>query len=213
MDGGRVLRALLAMRMPYLEATRRAVSIGKTFALLMALVGIFYSIWLILIALFIYFGASEEERGTTVSMQLEGTKVSELMTKKVDTVDPKMKISELVEKMLETRHMGFPVVTSGRLVGIITLSDISKVPPVERQALLVEDAMKKDVLTVTPEDEAVEALKLMSSKNVGRIVVLKGEKIAGIVTRSDLLNFIQIKTQLPEPTPRDKKETPPGSGW
>jgi len=213
MDGGRVLRAMLAMRMPYLEATRRAVSIGKTFALLMALFGVFYSIWLILIALFIYFGASEEERGTTVSMQLEGTMVSEVMTGEVETIEPRMRISELVEKMLETRHMGFPVVSSERLVGIVTLSDLTRVPAIEREALYVEDVMKKEVRCIRPDDEAMEALKLMTQMRIGRLVVMDGERIVGIVTRSDLLDFVQIKTKLPAPHAPEREKIPPRSGW
>ena len=213
MDGGRVLRAVLAMRMPYLEATRRAVSIGKTLALLMGVFGIFYSLWLIVIALFVYLGASEEERGTTISVRLEGTKVSELMTTEVDKVAPKMRLSELVEHMLATRHTGFPVVSRGRLMGIITISDVAPVPVAEREAVLVEDVLKKDVRTVSPDDDATRALKLMSELDIDRLIVMDKERVAGIVTRSDLVRFIQIKTILPELTPKGAKRAPPGSGW
>ncbi len=75
MDGGRVLRSMLARRMSYLNATETAAGVGKAFAIFFGIFGLFFSPWLILIALFVYLGAGEEERLTRMTVTLEGVTV------------------------------------------------------------------------------------------------------------------------------------------
>ncbi|OYT61691.1 hypothetical protein B6U67_05470, partial [Methanosarcinales archaeon ex4484_138] len=112
MDGGRVLRAWFASRMSYIEATRKAVTIGQVLAVVMGIFGLLppTNLWLILIAFFIYIGASEEGKATEMTVPLVGVTVSDLMTGEVITVPAKMRVSEFVEMMLERKHMGYPVV-------------------------------------------------------------------------------------------------------
>ena len=87
MDGGRMLRSFYAMKMSYVKATHSAASIGKFFAILMAIYGIFVgNLWLPLIALFIYVGASKEDRSTQAEVALENILVRDIMTKDVVSV-------------------------------------------------------------------------------------------------------------------------------
>src|SRR4030042_1457640 len=119
MDGGRVLRAYLASKMPYMEATKKAARVGRYFAIGMGIFGIFtFNFFLILIAMFVYIGASEEEQAVTITESLHGVPVKQLMTEAVQVAHPDTTVQQLHELMLATGHMGFPVVDNG-LLGIV----------------------------------------------------------------------------------------------
>jgi len=195
MDGGRVLRSLLAMRMPYIGATRIAVGIGKLFAYIMGILGLLMGlngIWFIIIAFFIYIAAGEEERATVTSMVLEGVKVRDIMTKDVDTIDAGASAADALKLMFDKKHLGYPVVEGGRVVGVITLSDVAKVPEDRRAATLVRDVMTRNVITLKPDDDASVALQRISQYRIGRLLVMDGGRIAGIISRSDLVKDLEL---------------------
>ena len=193
MDGGRVLRAWLAGRMSYIEATRKAVSIGQMLAIGMGILGLLViNPWLILIAFFVYIGAAEEGKSTEMSITLEGIKISDLMSKEVISVPPSMNLNELVDVMFERKHMGYPVVENGNLLGIVTFTDVRRVPSQKRGEVVVEEVMTKNIISLHPDDPAEKALKLLFTHNIGRLPVLSGQQLAGIVSRTDLVRSIQI---------------------
>ena len=193
MDGGRVLRAWYAERMPYLQATRKAVHIGKMFAIAMGVLGLL-SPWLILIAFFIYIGASEEEKYTEMSVTLEGIKVRDLMTREIAYVQDNLTISELLRLMFEKKHLGYPVVDqfTEKIVGIVTFTDIRSVPMSEHGNVLVRDVMAKNVVFIPEDADAMDALKMMSTENVGQLLVQENGSITGIVSRTDLTRSIEV---------------------
>jgi Zn-dependent protease/predicted transcriptional regulator len=195
MDGGRVLRAWLAGRMSYIRATRAAANIGKMFAIFMGIFGLFYSFWLILIAFFIYIGASEEEKSTEVSVVLEGVKIKDIMSTDIHSVPSGMSAEGLVEHMFKFKHMGYPVVDDGRLEGIVTFTDVQKVPRGERKNVKISQIMTKEVISLPEDEDAVSAIKLMTINNIGRIIITKDKKMVGIVSRTDLLRSVQLLEQ------------------
>jgi len=193
MDGGRVLRAWLAGRMSYIKATRAAAGIGKMFAIFMGIFGLFSgNIWLTLIAFFIYIGASEEEKSTEVSVILEGVKVKDIMSKEVQTVSPETTVEELVDMMFKYKHMGYPVVDGSNVKGIVTFTDVQKVPKEDRKNVLVSQIMTKELITAREDDEAIMILKLLTKNSIGRILVKNDEKMIGIVSRTDVLRAVQL---------------------
>lgn len=192
MDGGRVLRAWLAGRMSYISATRTAAGIGKMFAIFMGILGLFAGLWFILIAFFIYIGASEEEKSTEVTVVLEGVKIKDIMSRNVTPVTPGMSVEELVDFMFRYKHMGYPVVDDSEVKGIVTFTDVQKVPREERKNVRVSEIMTKDVITLREDDDAVNAIKLMTVNNIGRIVITKEKQMAGIVSRTDILRSVQL---------------------
>ncbi|HNQ34198.1 MAG TPA: site-2 protease family protein, partial [Methanoculleus sp.] len=118
MDGGRVLRAWLARRMPLSRATRIAADVGKGFAVVFGIVELlFLNPILIIIAFFIYIGASQEATVLRYNILLQDITVADAMSSPVATVEPTLPLSRLVEMMYETKHLGFPVVDRGALVG------------------------------------------------------------------------------------------------
>lgn len=196
MDGGRLLRSWLAGRMPYIKATQAAAGIGKMFAIFMGIFGFLTAaiggFWFILIAFFIYIGASEEEKSTAVNVILEGVKIRDIMSRDVKAVNSGMSVEELVEIMFRLKHMGYPVVDNGLLAGIVTFNDVLKVPKEERKNVKVSQIMTRELITCKEDDDAVVALKLMTTNNIGRIIVKNDGKMTGIVSRTDILRAVQL---------------------
>jgi Zn-dependent protease/CBS domain-containing protein len=191
MDGGRVLRAFLARRMSYVKATKTAATIGKQFAILMAIFGIFFNFILILIAIFIYIGADQEYRAIMVSSMLEGLSVKDIMTRNVSTLNPDTPVSEALNIMFTQRHMGYPVIDEDNLVGIITFDDISRVPEGERN-IPVKDIMSKDLVLASPNEPVFNTFEKISRNNIGRLPVTENEKLVGIISKTDIMKVLEM---------------------
>jgi len=194
MDGGRVLRAWLATRIPLHRATRIAADIGKGFAILFALIGIvFFSPVLLLIAFFIYIGASQETVAVKYSVLLQDIRIGSIMSSPVMTVAPTMPLPKVIEMMYATKHLGFPVTEHDALVGMVTVADVQRMSPIDRDAMQVRDVMSRGVIAVTPETPVVDVLRIMGAKDIGRVPVVDREKLVGIVTRTDILKVVELK--------------------
>ena len=190
MDGGRVLRAYLASKMPYMEATKKAARVGRYFAIGMGIFGIFtFNFFLILIAMFVYIGASEEEQAVTVTESLHGVPVKQLMIGAVQVAHPDMTVQQLHELMLATGHMGFPVVDSA-LLGIVTHAESVKVPRESLGIVRVRDIMTRNVVSVDPDMDSSKALRAMYDSKVGMLVVLDHGALVGIVTHKDFIRAV-----------------------
>ena len=199
MDGGRILRAWFATRMSYIDATKKAVVVGKSFAFAMGLFGLLTlpgGVWLLLIAIFIYFGASGEEQATIISVSLEGVKARDVMTAvpNVVHVPPDMTLNQLVDVMFRTKHIGYPVQEeqSSPVLGVITFGDIRQIPVSKRGTTRVEEVMKREIITIGPDADASDALKIMSTKNIGRLIVMEDGQMVGIISRTDLIREIKF---------------------
>jgi Zn-dependent protease len=196
MDGGRVLRALLARNQPHAQATQRAAAVGKVFAFVMGLIGLFnFQLLLIVLAFFIYMAASGEAQQTTLKAAFEDVTVGDVMTRQEDlhTVTEDASVAELMNRMFEERHTGYPVLRGGELVGMVTLEDARSVRDVERDAYRVADVMATNVVAVGPETDAMTALQTMQENGVGRLpVVDRQEQLVGLLSRSDLMTAFNI---------------------
>jgi len=153
-DGGRLLRAAFATRMDYQKATKTAANIGKGIAVAMAIFGIFFNIWFVLIAIFIFFGASQEQKTTEISNVLEGKRIQEIMKRKIDSVSPETSLKEAYESMEENRQFTFPVIQNNELVGIITPDDLKNVDKDNWDSVQVSEIMRENVSTVSPDEDA-----------------------------------------------------------
>ncbi|MDD1675809.1 MAG: CBS domain-containing protein, partial [Methanomicrobiales archaeon] len=148
---------------------------------------------LIIIAFFIYIGANQESLLVKYNILLKDLTMGQVMNSPPMTVPPTMRVAELVEKMYTTKHLGFPVVDKGHLVGMVTLADVQKSSPTDREALLVKDVMTRSVITLPPSSPLTEAFKIMSERQIGRIPVVEGDDIVGIVTRTDILKVMELQ--------------------
>lgn len=194
MDGGRVLRACLAGRMPLHKATSIASTIGKGFAIMFGLVGLLlFSPILILIAFFIYIGAGQESAVTRYNFLLKDVTVGDIMARPIVDVQPQMPLSDVLALMYQTKHLGFPVIDRGVLMGIITLTDLARTPVLDRDAMQVRDVMTREVITLPPHAPVMDALRIMTRQDIGRIPVMSDDNILGIVTKSDIFTVIELR--------------------
>ena len=195
MDGGRILRALLARTRPHAQATQQAATVGKLFAFGLGIVGVFGNWFLIILAFFIYMAASSEAQQTTIKAAFEGMIVGDVMTTKANlkTIAEDTSISDLVNRMFDERHTGYPVVKDGDLVGMVTLEDIADVDEVERDAIRVGDVMSTDIQTVTVDADAMVVLQRMQQHDVGRLPVVNDTgTLIGIISRTDLMGAFSV---------------------
>ncbi len=211
MDGGRVLRALLAKRMSFLKATKKAVLVGKIFAVMMVILGIFadpftfiltgewgHNLWLPLLAIFLYMAATEEERATTTFAMLEGIKVKNVMRIEHACVLDDIPIMELSDKMLAEKTYEYAVVgAGGEPKGFVTFGAIKELSNEQRYIFKVSDVIGSfdrvsDV--ISEEEEAVEALKRMlkAKRNVLAVVEAASGNFIGVITRNDLATYIEM---------------------
>ena len=124
MDGGRILRGILAMKRDYVEATRLAADVGKLFAIGFIVFGLFYNWWLILIGIFVFSAATSEMATTVIMTSLEKLIVSDLMVTDFKTISPEQPLTAVVEKSLHTFQHDFPVMSEGKFVGVLTRSAV-----------------------------------------------------------------------------------------
>jgi Zn-dependent protease len=195
MDGGRLLRAWLATRMPYIRATRNAAGIGKIFAILMFVLGVFtFNFMLLFVAFFVYVGASEEEKATEIIVSLEGIKVSDIMSAQVRTIGPDMTLRELKELMFREKHRGYPVMSGDEMLGIVTLTDLQNVPDEQLDHITVEKVMARKLYVIAPVEEASTAMKMMNDLQIRRLPVMENGRLVGIVSREDLVRALELSS-------------------
>lgn len=196
LDGGRVLRALLARNSSYVRATRQAAAVGKGFAVVLGLIGVLaFDVILMAIALFVYIAATSESRQMMLDAAFEGVAIESVMTPAGDlaTADASMPLSDLLDVMLAERHSGYPVLDEGEFVGIVTLEDVQQI---ERSGATVLDAMTpvEELVTIDPGAEVMEAFRLIGRNDVGRLPVVRDGELRGIITRTDLMRAFQVVT-------------------
>lgn len=192
MDGGRILRAFLAERMSFINATKLAASIGKQFAIIMAIIGFFFNFLLILVAVFVYLGADAENKSVLISTLLENEKVKDVMTADVHTVSPEDTVQETLKVMFREKHMGYPVMEDGELVGIVTFHDLSKIKENDRQ-IPIGNIMSKDLILSDPNEDLVNTIDKLNRNRIGRVPVVEKGELIGIVSKTDITNTLQKK--------------------
>ena len=210
LDGGRVLRGSIWKRSKnLLGATKTATRVSEGISLLMMLGG-FVSIifgnfvngiWIIFLGWFIRSGAETSLKQTLVGETLSGVTVGDIMTRDVLTVPSNITVQQLVsEYFLVHRHGGYPVVEDGEVLGMVTMHCVRSVPKERREAATVREAMIpcEQAVTVKPTVSALEALNTMARRNVGRLLVLDGPRLLGIVSRGNLMRTIRTRQELGE---------------
>lgn len=224
LDGGRVFRALLWGWTGSVEkATRWAsmtgVMIGYGFIIVgifMVFVVLFTGIWMILIGWFLQNAADQAYKQMQVRRTFEGIQVRQLMEPNPVTISAYATIEELVDRYMLGRNLrGLPVVDEGVLAGIITLNDIKDTPREHWGQFRVLDRMspRESLITADPETDLDTVLQMMSERDFHQIPVLENGAVVGLLTRGQIIRFLQLRQSLPDATPRaqqSEQERPPG---
>lgn len=196
MDGGRVLRAVLAMRLEYTRATNIAAAIGQGLALLFGLVGLFGNPMLLFIAFIVWMGASQEASMVQIKSALAGIPVSRAMLTDFKVLAPTDLLSRAVELILQGSQQDFPVVAEGRLVGILTRADLFGALAQEPATIEVRTAMLRDYL-VAEEGEMLETLfTRLQECQCHTVPVLRDGVLIGLVTSDNIGEFLMLQAAI-----------------
>ena len=201
MDGGRVLRALLALRMDYVRATQVAAHVGQAMALVFGLLGLFTNPFLIFIALFVWIGAAQEASMVQMRTALSGIPVSRAMLTDFRSVAPDDPAQRVLELILAGSQQDFPVVDGGkggRLAGVLLRSDVLKA--LARGAdWRVRDVMRREFEVVDAADMLDTALARLQACACHALPVTSRGALVGILTMDNVGEFLLIQSALGRP--------------
>ncbi|MCS7166743.1 MAG: site-2 protease family protein [Gemmatales bacterium] len=198
MDGGRVLRALLAMHMEYAQATNIAASIGQLMAILFGFLGLVFNPMLLFIALFVWIGAQQEAAFAQQKAALWGIPVRDTMITNFTALSPQHTLAEAAHLILQGYQIDFPVVEDGRLVGVLPGKDIiAGLAQLGPQAL-VREVMRQDCLTANPYEMVETVLLRMDQNHCPVVPVIVNGQIIGVLTRDNIAEYILIRRALEE---------------
>jgi Zn-dependent protease len=203
MDGGRVLRSILWERGgDFFRATQRAASLGRRIAVSFIFFGVFSivvgmpgGLWLMLIGWFLHGAAQASYRQSELQEALSGVKVKDMMVKEVVTLSPLATVGDAVnDYFLRYGYGGFPVVDDGRLRGLVTLKEIKGVPRADWGAVKLGDILvpHESRWEIAPEADVMKALEAMIREDQGRLVVMAGGKLEGLITRNGIARYVQV---------------------
>ncbi|MBI5469315.1 MAG: site-2 protease family protein [Deltaproteobacteria bacterium] len=208
LDGGRIFRAVWWAKTGDIDrATRIASQIGKGFAMFLILWGFLNiftgnftgGLWSVLIGVFVQQAAESGYRQLLIKKTLEGVKVKDIMSKGVIYIPEDKTVAEAVDDYFFKFHfVSFPVTSSGRVVGLISLNNIRALGkeswPTTAVGEIMHPLSAEDVLK--PEDDAMEVLTKVSAENGGRFPVVDRGELIGIVSRRDIMKLIEFKSGL-----------------
>ncbi len=192
MDGGRLLRALLAERMKFTDATKYASYIGRILGIAMAVFGLVFPSYflLIVVGVFVYVGASEEAEQTIVSTTLASVRVKDVMQSEIGSVRPDQTLAEAFEIMFQSRYHEALIERDGVFEGVVTWNEIIKIPKDQRVNIQVSQMPAKNISTF-PDEAVFEAYKLMTREKIDLLPVVDKDaptKVVGVLTSEAVAN-------------------------
>jgi Zn-dependent protease len=198
MDGGRVLRALLAMRLDYVRATQMAASIGQGIALVFGLLGLFFNPFLIFIALFVWIAGAQEAGVVAMRSALGDFPVMRAMITDFRALGPKDPLAQAVEHLLGGFQQDFPVVDDGRVVGVLTRNELAGALGRYGPETRVGDVMQRDFVTAGPREMLQTAFARLQDGHCRTLPVMKDGRLLGLLTADHLAEVLLIQQALRE---------------
>jgi len=196
MDGGRVLRALLATRLDYTHATVTAARVGQAIAFLFGLAGLFTDPFLIFIALFVWMGAEQESAMVQVHNSLGGIPVQQAMLTEFRSLNPDDPLAAAVDLKVTGGQRDFPVVFGDRVLGMLTRDALMRALSQGGMESRVRDAMNRDVEFVDSYDMLETAMALMRTSGSRALPVIHDGRLVGLLTMDHIGEFLMIQSAL-----------------
>lgn len=208
LDGGRVLRAIVWGRSnSIVRATKVAASVGSIIAYLMigiGLVSVFFfgllgAIWYVLIGLFLKSAAEGSYQAMLADRALRNVDAAAVMQPPSTPIEASMTVQQLVdERLLRAAERAYLVGTDGHVVGLVTASDITRLPRDQWARTPVGNVMvpAERVRTVTPRTDLVEAMRLMQQYDIHQLPVLDDGRLVGMLTRADVLRQVEVRMRF-----------------
>ena len=197
MDGGRVLRALLAMRMEYVRATQIAANIGQGMAFLLGFIGLFSNPFLLFIAFFVWIGASQEASMVQVKNSVSGIPVTRAMLTDFKTLSPRDNLSQVVGLILAGSQHDFPVVdANGKVAGILDRDAFMMALTRHGQSAPVMEFIRRDLPEVDSYEMIEMALMRLQESSSKTLPVTHGGQLVGIITAENITEYLMIRSAL-----------------
>lgn len=200
MDGGRVLRAVLGMWMPWSRATQIAASIGQGLAFVFGFIGLFYSPLLIFIGIFVYLAAAAEAQSAQLRDVASSVLVGDVMITKFASLPRTANIDEAVELLLATTQAEFPVLDAdGRFEGLLTRNDMIRALKEHGAGAPVVTAMRTDIPVTHPRRHLQGSLQAMMEAGAPAMAVLDDSgRLVGLMTHENLGEMLMIRSAQPQ---------------
>jgi CBS domain-containing protein len=196
MDGGRVLRALLATRLEYTVATNTAATIGQGMAFLFGFLGLFTNPFLLFIALFVWIGAAQEASMAQMKFALGGIPVARAMITDFRSLSPEDSLARAVDFILSGSQQDFPVVQDGQVVGILTRDNLLRALSREGKDLPVSQFMQRDFQVVDASAMLETGFQRLQNCQCRTLPVIRNGRLEGLVTMDNLGEFMMIQAAL-----------------
>jgi Zn-dependent protease/predicted transcriptional regulator len=201
MDGGRILRALLAFFLPYADATRVAARVGQAMAVVLAIAGLLWNPLLLLIAVFIFIGAESESQATALRSAFAGLRVGDGMMTAFRTLSEGDTLGDAAAALLAGAQQDFPVLSPGQshngaVAGMLTRSDLVRALAQSGPSAPVEQAMQRDGPVLSPGSSLQEALERMREAGVTAVPVVDGGRLVGLLTLENLTELAALREAL-----------------
>jgi len=193
MDGGRVLRALLARRMDYLKATHVAASVGQALAIALGIAGMFYNPFLFFIAIFVYLGAGAEASMVETRRALQGVPVQYAMMTRFQTLSAGDPLARAAQELMAGAQHDFPVVDGNRVVGMLVRDDLFKALQAQSDTALVADVMRRDCPIVSQNDMLETVFRRMQEQGCSSLPVMSGDRLVGVITLENVGELIVLR--------------------
>ncbi len=208
LDGGRILRAIIWWSTHNgMRATQLAARIGQLVALCFIALGIFRffagagfgGLWIAFIGWFLMQAASSSYTTVTLTSNLKDVRVSDVMTRDCEVVDGNLNVQTFVEDhLLRSGRRCFVVEQNGQIIGLVTPHEVKNLEKQRWPYTTLYDVMRPldQVHTVTPSTPVMEALETMGRDDVNQLPVVSGNHLDGIVTRANVIQFLQTRAEL-----------------
>jgi Zn-dependent protease/CBS domain-containing protein len=216
MDGGRVLRALLALRQDYARATQTAANVGQAMAFLFGLIGImWFNPVLLFIALFVYVGAQQESKQAMYRAFTEGTPVRQAMVTRFTTLGVEDTLDDAVNELLAGTDHDFPVVDNGTIVGLLRRKQLIEALSEHDRDTPVTEVANPDFFTVDPGAPLDEVFQRMNTADCSTAPVVQNGRLVGLLTLENVGELIMVSSALEAPTRAEARseELPGRSRW
>ncbi|MBN2505416.1 MAG: site-2 protease family protein [Verrucomicrobia bacterium] len=196
MDGGRVLRALLATALGRRRATVIAANIGQIMAILFGIVGFLYNPWLIFIAIFVYLGAQAEASQVEFQSALDGFRVRDAMMTQFRTLSAADSVANAVQELLAGSQQDFPVLDHDAPVGILRRNDLVKALAEGRRDDAVRDVMCRVCDTLNADAPLRAAVESMQAQQCATVPVMGGGAMVGLLTLENISEMLMVNAAL-----------------
>jgi len=196
MDGGRVLRALLAMRYDKVKATNIAAKLGQILGIGFIGLGLFYNVWLVFIGIFIFLGAGNEASYESTQALLSRYRVADVLMRQFTTLHVWDRLDKAVALLLNGQEKEFLVEDDNRIVGVLTREDIIRGLQQSNTDITVGRIAKTELVQLSLDMSLKDAFEQMAKAGIAISPVYENEELVGVVNQENIMELLMVQEAM-----------------